>query len=828
MLFFKKDTETDPEDFIQEKWTARFSKPEDRRFLAEKGDGYGADYEHNELVLKFQRNNIFAWVDNPWYQYRDFNLQADCSFGADGGYSALGFCFRKMNPANYYYFLISSKGFFRFDLVFNNTPQVLIPWTPFTPPDPSGGIHLRILARENSFIFLIDEEWVGEAEDDSIASGRFSWAGQNYDETESAECRLKTVEIESRPIEVEAAYYRWKDYVPVDPERRFRLAESLFLLGAYSPALIQLKKIIRLRPLAFSENLLAARAFLGSGMYPEALASAETCLKEEPQNLEALRVAGTSLYTLNKLLPLRILLEREREILKDEVWYWGLAGNCEYGLGNWKPAAEYYRKAVEIHPEEPLFRENLSRASDKLSPSELPPENEAADPSNRDLDIHQLTSCEETARLYFRSEEYEKVRGLLPKIRELDPGNSLADELEGKILFHEEEWDRAMEIFAPLAEGNKTEDSSVYFLYGLLLGGHDLRETAGRYLAKSAGMEPESFIYQFKAAESLHLQGEEMSPFLEKGLSLEPDDIWINNLAGLDALEKGNIDAALGFLLKAWTVFSTRTGPDLSISGGTDILINYTQALFEGERGAEALKILEQYSHREIHNHRGNLLAAAGDYPGAADAYEKALAQEKGNRVYRLNCVSACIEADFVHRAEELLQLFEEKDPEVYNLSGNLARIKGEFSRAETAYEEALKMDPRNAVIALNLAELYHQREAEEAAARLIEDHPGLEKSRRGRRLKAAVREAIDSSLACSLCGREWELPRMIPDQGPLKIHGEFPEDLPVGRCHSCGKIFCAACAAGPGTDGRFSCSECGEKLSINEKKILYVLRNKL
>ncbi|MBI9100990.1 MAG: tetratricopeptide repeat protein [Spirochaetales bacterium] len=866
MLFFKKKPETDPDDFIQERWTAKFRKIESQRFEIEDGDGYSSAYEGDDFILKLKRANLFGWAGNPWFQYRDFNLEADCSFGAANGYSAMGFCFRQINDANYYYFLVSNRGYFRFDLVFNNTPQVLIPWTRFTSsekPENSRDIHLRIVARENRFIFLIDEEWVGEADDDSISSGRFAWAGQNYDEAVEADFILHSLTLDSRPLEVEASYYRWGEYVPVDPSLRFRLAESLFLLGAYSPTLIQLKKIRRNKDFSFEENLLAAKSFLGSAFYEEALSSAEKCLKTEPDNIEAIQVAGTALYTLNRLLLLKELLEEKGELLKGFSWYWGLAGNGEYGLGNWDTAVHFYKKAVEFFPEEPLFIENLARAvaksgghtqstspdvvSDSLSAADAVeegivsedtvskdivldeiPENGAEGVAETPAEFELLSSLEEAAKLYFRQEEYGQVQSLIESICRIDPANPTAAILKGKLLFFEEKWDAAMEVFAPLAEAGDTEDSSVYFLYGLLLGFHDLRELAGRYLEKAAEMEPESFIYQFKAAESLHLRGEDMGPYIENAMILEPEDIWANNLAGLDAQEKGRTDAALEYLSKGWTLYQANRGTESEGSGGVDLLINYSQVLFDAGRSDEALKLLEDHPESEVFNHKGNLLSALGDFPGAVDAYEKAVAGAKENRVYILNCATACIEADFVLRAEELLQLSGEQDAEVINLLGNLARIKGEFARAEAAYLEALKSEPENKVFLLNLAELLHQRGNHAEALALIEKIPEDANTRRGKRLYTSVKNAMEQHLECSSCGHEWILPRDISDQGGLKLHGEIPDDAPAGRCPSCGKLYCVSCAGHPDTDGRFICSECDEKLLINEKKILYILRKRL
>ncbi len=806
MFFFKRRVIPDMDDLIQEKWNSRFRKSGSQRFTSETGNGYKSGYADGDFGLSLERSNLFAWSENPWYQYSDFVLEADCSFGAQNGYSAMGFCFRQLNESNYYYFLVSSRGYYRFDLVFNGSPRIIIPWTKFRQDENRDEIHIRIIARGERFLFFVEEEWVGEADDETITTGRFAWAGQNYDGKPKADFFLHRLTLESRPMEVETSFYRWSQYIPVEPAARYELAESQFLLGAYAPALIQLKRISRTRPLAYKENYLAARAFMGSGLFNEALTASERCLEEDPGASDALEISGTALYRLNRFPDLRKLLLENKDILHEQRWFWGLAGNGEYALGNWQDAMTYYNKALEYYPEEPLFQENLARAME-----------------NSGIKGKNLSFYLEAARLYFRKEEYDNVRGVLPLIRKIDEANQDADILEGKILFHEEEWDNAEALFAPIADAGITEDSSVYFLYGLILGFRKQRELSSRFLDKAADMEPEVLVYQFKAAESRHLLGSELQPYLSRALDLDSRDLWLNNLAGLDALENKRPDEALLFLEKAWEACSREE------TAGGEILLNYSEALFNTGRKSEALTLLAEFGGAGTENLRGNFLVAMNDFSGALDAYEKAMVLEPENRDYRLNYASACIEADYVHRAEELLRpLGEDDDPEVFNLLGNLSRLKGEFNRAEAAYRAALKTEPENPAFLLNIAELLHQRGKHREAGDALESIPETSLSARGRHLGELIKDALEIRFSCGNCSRSWISPRTIPDQGVLKIRGEIPDEAPAGECRSCGKILCVGCASGHLSEGRFICPECGDFLSIKNEYLRYILRKKL
>jgi len=711
---FSGQPRPEQDDFIHQRWTARFPelyrreervprilrsrgsrrREERSRLPGERGDGYSGKLTPRGYELELERALLFAWIRSPFYRYADFVLQADCSFHEENGYSALGFCLRQMNESNYYYFLVSSRGYFRFDRVFNGNPDVLIPWTRireelWTPGRGTGGFHLRIIAHGDRFVFLLEEEWIGEVDDDAIPSGNWGWAGQNYDEKEEARFYLRRAVLESRPLEVEAEYYRWTRVLPADSRSRLELAENFHYMGAHPAALIQLKKILRERPLEGRERELLIRCLAGTGLYAEALEAARNLMAEKGADPDLLEISGACLYQLNRFLELRDLLKEHRTLLEETPWYWGLLGNGEYALGNYEAAAAAYDRAARMNPEEPLFAENLVRARARLGEAGAEAELEAA-------------------LLYFRQGQLQEARTLLGRISPEDPSSPAARALEGKIWFQEEAWEKAETRFDELLEAG-TADSSI------LLARKEEREAARELLEKAAEEEPGEFVYQFKAAESRFLSGLSPDPYLPRALELDPEDPWVHNLAGLDALERGEPRRAAEHLARALTL-----GAD-----NPEILINLTRAQWESGDTAGALERLRDRTEPELCNHRGNLLAETGDYPGAVEAYEKALAADRENRTYLLNCAAACVEADYVHRAEELLQsLGEEEDPEVYNLLGNLARIKGEFSRAESAYRAALALDPENVSFLLNLAELQSLRGHYREARTLLEGIP--------------------------------------------------------------------------------------------------------
>ena len=70
------------------------------------------------------------------------------------------------------------------------------------------------MARGDGFHFFADDEWIGEMTDATIPEGACGFAGQNYSEGPRAGFRLLEYAVESRPVEVEKAYYRWVHFLP--------------------------------------------------------------------------------------------------------------------------------------------------------------------------------------------------------------------------------------------------------------------------------------------------------------------------------------------------------------------------------------------------------------------------------------------------------------------------------------------------------------------------------------------------------------------------------------------------------------------------------------
>lgn len=801
------------DDLIFEHWKTRFSlvgkslsalfpnwKRNTFRFDEEDTENYGANIVNGAMRLRIKRSNLFAWIHDPWYRYDDFVVEAEVSFGERNKYSSLGFLIKYAGDDNYFYFLVSNRGYFRFDVVFNGNPLRIIPWTECNVPQEER-FSIRIISHSNNYSFFINDEWIGEVENESISSGGISFAGQNYDEAEEAVFYLHSMEIESRPYEVEKQYYRWTSIIPADPEKRINLATSFYHQRQYSPALVQLRKAAKERKLNERELLMAGTSLMNLELYKEAFECMEKVLSMEPGNDEAFIGKAELLYLTDKLTDLDGFLEKNREKLGDRSILWNLLGNCKYALGNFEAAAEAYKTACEYAPDTSLIQMNAARACERIGETEKA-----------------VGFYLQASRLFFREEAYDDLAGMIATLNRLVPGNIEVIGLQGKMLFHEEAFDQAEARFNTVVEA-ESDDSSIYYLLAMIKARKGKREEAVELLRRAIELEDDFALYWFRYAENLFLTGANPEAPLRKALALSPEDPWINNFAGVYYLETNEPEMALDHLRKA-----LQEEPD-----ETEIVLNYAEALYEAGEKQEAFAFLSaRNADSRVYNLLGNLSARENRYEEAARYYDQAINMDKNNPIYLENCATANIELDRITRAEELLvQCLTVTDTAtVYNLMGNVARIRGEYLRAEAAYQEALIRDPEHVECRLNLADLYLFMDKTEQAQKVLDSVEDDKTNPRIERLYKRVTNSLFLFLRCNECGREWKVARKIGKQPPLRLYGEPPAEAPAGKCPSCGKILCIGCASQWIEKKRFVCPHCSEYLSLEDDHLRYLIRS--
>ena len=770
-----------------------------KRIPSEREESYTVHPKGRRLILEIEKPDLFAWTVFPYYRYRDLVLEGELAFGRGNGHSAAGFIIRHSNDENFYYFLLSNRGYFRFDLVFNGNPMPLVDWTP-SPLIEGGRLPLRIIARDNHFSFYISDHWICELDDDTVAEGRCGFAAQNYGEEQSGRFSLRRLLIESRPLAVEKAFLLWTEHVPINPTCRFNLARSFFNSGQFPASAVQLKKALRDRRGTAEEYALLGECLINLQAYEPALAAVERVLVLEPDHGEAPLEKANLLYLLGRLDDAAEYSRGISSRYQQNAALWNLLGNCEYALGRWQPALDAYEQAVSLEPEDPLFHVHYARSLESLGR-----EDEAVD---RYL---------QAARYYFRQEALEDLAALLPHLKRLKGEEPGVSALEAKMLYLEGRQEEAESIFHRLIDTEKVEDSALFYLQALIHIGRNERDQAQALLAKACALEPDYALYRMRFAENLFLMGENADEEAAAAYLLAPEDPWVNNLCGQICLHKGEVEKAAGYLESA-----VKAAPKEPA-----ILVNYTDCLARRGELEKALELvrdrLAEDREASLLNHLGNLLVKKNSYREALQAYEDASRLAPDVPEYAKNIASVCIELDMVLKAEQILMDLEERFPhaDVYNLIGHVALIQGEYRRAEMALQRGLELEPENQDLHVNLACVYLARKDEENARKAIERILSRDpENQAAQKLRERMRKELEEELECAGCGRSWWVPRLVEPQPALRIVGEPPDECPAGMCSDCGKTYCIQCAKTHLRDSRFVCPDCDSFLKLSDDRL--------
>lgn len=115
------------------------------------------------------------------YKVSDFHLSANAKhiLGPRAN-SAWGVVFRVLDNQNYYWFRMTDTKFFGVAVTKDGQWSDLIVWTRTETIKPNGVNQLDVIAREAHFVFLINGEVVGEADDDRFSQGLVGLGIEGY------------------------------------------------------------------------------------------------------------------------------------------------------------------------------------------------------------------------------------------------------------------------------------------------------------------------------------------------------------------------------------------------------------------------------------------------------------------------------------------------------------------------------------------------------------------------------------------------------------------------------------------------------------------------
>ncbi|MDR1862695.1 MAG: tetratricopeptide repeat protein [Treponema sp.] len=837
------------DEIAQEKWVADFGKTKSAHFDIKSESSYDAKLQKfgpkHCLTLGLKKTGCIAWVEAPNHRYGDLVIHGRIRLDVRGGYGAAGVMFRMADQGTYYLLLISSKGYFRLDVVRNGTPFPLIGWTELPAAQAADisaedAVGFSAAAYGGHILIALRDKWAGEVDDSSIAEGTLCFAAASYEEPDpshvvaraadgvsslyTAEAFLESLTVESRIAEVSAFYEKWSGGPGADPLCRFHLAETFAAMDRPGAALAQIRKAWESpgHKKSQRELLLAGRLARELGLAEEAESCISACFQEDldtPEGKEALTEMAQILYLRERFKELKDYCAEAVKLKPADPLLRAFRGHACWNLGEYRKAAAAYDEAFGLDKTNGLLAKNAANTYEVLGKKK-----------------EALKRYLEAGRVFLSSGNYNDLGLLVPKLLSLGAEDWEARALVGKWAFGIEDFELASGEFVKAEELKKkhrpraAKDPALVYLQALLLIRKGKRGEALPLLKEAADLEKGYPLFRFKLAENRFLLDDDpndprLAGDLEKALELAPDDGWINNLAAQVSLRKEDLESAARYLDKAVEVL----GEVLAIRVNRGVLL-YLQGSLE-----EALKVLDADKAEDpegvLANCAGNLLFRAGRFDEADNAYRKALAAAPDTIEYLANRASCLVEMAYYGEADTVLAKVHAAAPSpwVLNLISYVASKKGEYRRAEAASRAALEMDPCHVPSLLSLgwtlSGLGRLEEAMDCLRRLERlDLPEKAVLRR-EELKERLDSLLYASISCASCGRDWKVLKEPPPAPGLRLYATPPDAMPAGSCQACGKTWCIGCAKNHlDPSGRFLCPLCGRPLKlVNEglKKII-------
>ncbi|MFQ3547573.1 MAG: tetratricopeptide repeat protein, partial [Termitinemataceae bacterium] len=866
-LFKKK--EIDPDILIEERWTAHFSHPLKNRFLTEQGSTYSSDISKAGLVLKIYKDHTLAWISDPLYRYADQVLEGSLSILSAESYGAAGIQFRRIDDQSYYSFLISNKGFFRLDVLFNGTTMPLIGWTEIPDyNDKSQTVLWRIIALGDRITIILNNVWAGEITDETIPSGKLAFAAVCYDWQQASgllgdellhsrlsieglsvgnppsgtlledkmspdsqqgkhptpicfTAVLRSLTVESRPIEVEAAHLRWNRLIPVPSSSRMRLAETFVAMNQHLSALVQIKRIWKTSGAVRNQDelLFAARCALQLSLFEEAEEYLDRCLEADVESdLSRMAMAEKAklFYLQGRYADLLEHTKAALEFFPQDPVLHTLLAHAYLNLGRPDLAAASYTTALDLDPENGLIAQNAGSACEQLGQY-----------AQAYIYYMKAGSC------FLNQENYSDLSLLIPRILELGRDHPESHSLAGKLYYALEDYHRAEKelLLADSLQGEERHDPAIPYLLALLLIHKGKRKTAVPLLQRAVSEAPAEGLFHFRLAETLFVLHrnsafEELHIHLAKAIELLPEDGWVHNLAAQVAMEAGEYDTARQHLETAARLLPKESA----------VRANQAELAFRSGHVDTALSLLKAPDIEDpngiLAHQSGLILAAIGAYEQAKPALQEAVYKSPRRIDFMLDLAACLIELGLYGEADDILaKAYEiEETPQVLEQIGYVAFKKGEFPRAEAAYRLGLEQDNGNSRLLQALAWLYITMGRWQQAEETVDSLETITaKSRQDQQILHDLKERIlmgtTRVVSCARCDRSWRVRIDAPPSPPLRLVAEPPDDLPAGTCITCKTTYCIGCAKNSLDDsGRFVCPNCGERLKLYDEGLKKIL----
>jgi tetratricopeptide (TPR) repeat protein len=514
--FYKMDNPS------EDKLIVDFNKTKKSPFDIKSESSYNAYLSNGSLLLGLKKTNCIAWVDIPDYEYQDHVIEAKFRLDSLGGYAAAGVIFRIMDEDSYYLALVSSKGYFRLDVVKDSSPKTLIAWTEI--PDFDGiNASLSIITYGTFIISLVNDKWLGEVSDNTVRYGCLGFALASYSENdeqgeeqatenksdEKIVCKayLDYLSVDSRVKSIEDNFNKWTDDLNINANSRLRLAETFAVMDEPVKALDQINRAWKRRDEAIKsatatysevrtrkELLLAARMSFQLGQYNEANEYVDLILEQDQDSIEGKLACSNKikiLHELNKFSELKEFAKKHHQKIEKDIDFFTLIAHCYWQLNEYKNSAEAWSKAYKINKDKGVYAVNAANAY------------ELAENKNEALAYYI-----EAGKIFLNQDNNPELAAMMPKLALLGEKNWEARALVGKWAFSIEDYEKSAQEFDAADKLRRSlkpqpkADPALFYLWGLVYYINGKNQQAINLLEKAVKRETNYKLFRLKLDEN--------------------------------------------------------------------------------------------------------------------------------------------------------------------------------------------------------------------------------------------------------------------------------------------------------------------------------------
>jgi len=507
-----------------------FAKTKKSPFDIKAESSYNAYLSKDSLTLGLKKEGCIAWVDMPGYDFEDHIIEAKIRLETLVNYAAAGVIFHIIDERSYYLALVSNKGYFRLDVVKDSSPKTLIAWTDI-PDFDKINFTLKIVTCGTYLIFLVNDKWLGEVNDDCAEYGALGFVMASYesdekkktDEQESdsesegseenneyvCKAHLDYISVDSRIKYVEETFKKLTDDININAEGRLRLAETFAVMGEPAKALDQISRAWKrrdevIRTVSASsevrtkrELLLAARMAFRLEQYSKAEEFINAILEQWPDSAEG-KIAHTEkikiLNELNKFEELNEFIINNPFKIEKNVDFYTLLAKCRWELKKYSDSAEAWDTAFKMSEQKGIYAVNAANAYEMAGD-----EKEA------------LSRYITAGKIFINQDNIPELAALMQKLSVLGKDNWEAHALAGKWAFSMEDYDKSAKEFEIshkircALRPRPKPDPALYYLWGLVFYIKGRIKTAIRLVRRACNLAPDYALFRKKLKELIRI-----------------------------------------------------------------------------------------------------------------------------------------------------------------------------------------------------------------------------------------------------------------------------------------------------------------------------------